>query len=176
MVRLEAISELGVLPAFEGWQPLEARLAAGPHPPVLYHRSAWAESQLGTQHLPLYLGSPGDAQGLLAVQLSRSRKLPGHRYARVLRFGEGIAPELWNAAAQQLAEFAQSDPTILRLTVSVFARDHVSRGRQCTGAGRLSSFLRAAFVPAHHPHGFKTGGGGDAGRPRQKSQTRSARG
>jgi hypothetical protein len=107
------------------WKRIEDYLLeAGIHLP-LFHRLAWAEAAPEGKHRLLVVrGEEGRIVGGVSLQIDRSRVLPGHRYLRVARFGEGMPREIWEPIVAALAKLTRDDPKILRMSVRVFSRDH----------------------------------------------------
>ena len=106
----------------------------------LYHQQAWVQSQTHLQHDWVTLGtSAGDPHVRIAVQIEKSRALPGHIFGRVHRFGQGLPVESLDGAAAALAAYARRHPRLLRLTVSVFSlgnRDRVGEALAAHGFHR----------------------------------------
>lgn len=94
----------------------------------LTHRHAWAEGQAaGGRSMFLGIADAGRAVGGAAVQVARSRALPGHRVLRCERFGPGVAPEARAAALDALAAAAREHRRVLRLTVETYGLTDAER-------------------------------------------------
>lgn len=105
----------------------EARSAGLPLP--LSHTLSWARSRSGTGALMLVLrGADGRCTGVIALERSRSRALPGHILLRAQRVGAALLPGVEHAAARALRGLARSAPRVLRVSVELFCRDEVRRG------------------------------------------------
>lgn len=101
----------------------EASLAAAGSILPLPHRLAWEELRSESESRFLRIRDPeGNCLYGCAVDVSRSRAMPGHFLLWVHRFGEGVDPEVLCAAVQMLAAFARSEPRIVRLHVELFSR------------------------------------------------------
>ncbi len=105
----------------------------------LYHRSEWARTR--SENDSWFL-SVRDASGRcccgFAVEVCRSRALPGHRLLRVERFGAALTDAAREAGVLALAEVARRSSRILRVYLEVFSKDDGIRhavGRQVLGLG-----------------------------------------
>jgi hypothetical protein len=97
-------------------------------PLALPHRAAWARAQRSADSwfLAVRDGS-GTCRGGFAVEVHRSRALPGHLVLRADRLGTSLAGGTANAALAALANLARRNPQILRVNVELFARDTTVR-------------------------------------------------
>ena len=104
-----------------------ALLAAGV-PVPLSHRAAWLETQPAGGHWYLAVR---DASGVcrcgIALAVSLSRALPGHRLLRIEDFGPAASAAARDAALVALAELARRQPRILRVNLEVFSVDDAIR-------------------------------------------------
>ncbi len=129
----------------------ERQLAEGGVTLPLQSRIAWAEMHPGT---PSWFVAVRDAAGLcrggIALEVARSRALPGHLLLRGRRVGSALDATTCAAAVAALVHHARSDARILSVTVELFSRDAAARemlGRLLAAAG----FARAA-EPRHYTH------------------------
>ena len=107
------------------WQQIEDQLLKSGIGLPLFHRLAWAElAPQGRYHLLTIRDDDGRVLGGVALQMDKSRVLPGHRYLRVTRFGEGMPRETWEPIVVALTKLVREEPKILRLSVRVFSREH----------------------------------------------------
>ena len=104
-----------------------ALLAAGVAVP-LSHRVAWLATQPPGSHWYLAVR---DASGVcrcgIALDVSLSRALPGHRLLRVEDFGSAETAAARDAALVALAELARRQPRILRVNLEIFSADDAIR-------------------------------------------------
>jgi hypothetical protein len=119
-----------VLPRGPEWKQIEEELSAAKVRLSLFQRLAWAEvSPEGRYRLLTVRDDDGRVLGGVALQLDKSRVLPGYRYLRVTRLGEGIPREAWEPIIVALTKLVREEPKILRLSVRVFSRhDHEEIG------------------------------------------------
>ncbi|MGQ0715412.1 MAG: hypothetical protein ACT4PJ_17070 [Gemmatimonadaceae bacterium] len=110
-------------------------------PLPLSHTLAWARACGDTDALLVVLRASESCAGVIAIERSRSRSLPGHQLWRGRRVGAAIAPEAYGAAARALAMLAQTHPRVLRVSLELFERD-----TEC----------RSAFALALADVGFRT--------------------
>lgn len=112
------------------WLETEQALLRQGIPLAFPHRWAWAQANGRTQDRLLRCFERGGARdgdgrlaGAIAVQMDRSRALPGHRLLRVRRFGHGLPVRSREPLIAQLVRFARAEGRVLRLGVDVFCRD-----------------------------------------------------
>lgn len=132
------------------WLAVESGLHAAGIPLPLYHRWAWAESHTSSSR-KFQLITIDDADGLpvgaFALQIDRSRTLPGHVFWQVQRFGEGLPERSWPGLAARLHSLAQNDTRILKVSVRIFARQQRDQ--------IAAAFARHSFSPLDHPHSYR---------------------
>lgn len=139
---------------FEALGPERARceatlLAAGLPLPV-QHRSEWALAHPG--RAPLFVAVKAAGAGYhagFAVDVSRSRAMPGHWLFCVEKFGAALSDGARAAGLRALAHLARSRPCVLRVHVQVYARDPGVRA----GIGTLLRELR--FRSAAKPRTYR---------------------
>lgn len=94
----------------------------------LQHRCAWARAHPSTES---WFVAVRDAHGTsccgFALEVGRTRALPGHLVIRSERFGTAPSNEARAAALHALADFARRNRRILRVTLEVFSRDSGTR-------------------------------------------------
>ncbi len=130
------------------WNKVEADLQAVGVPLPLYHRWAWAQRGGARKYR---LVTIDDARGLplgaFALQIDRSRTLPGHVFWQVQRFGEGLPETSWAGLAARLRDLAASDSRVLKVSVRLFARhrrDEIA-----------AAFEQLGFSRLEHPHSYR---------------------
>lgn len=106
------------------------------------HRVEWARSR-SQEDSVLFAIADRDGQylGAFAVQIHRSRLLPGYLLWRCERFGASLAPRASAAGLAALAFLARRTPRILRVHLEVFSRQEA---------------VRADVVQAAERHGFRS--------------------
>lgn len=98
-------------------------LEAGVHLP-LPHRVAWAR-EIGAE-TSWFVGVREplrSCRGGVAMDVSSSRSLPGHRLLRVTRLGSGLPGATLRVGLAGLAALAKRQSRILRITLNAFSRD-----------------------------------------------------
>ena len=124
-------------------EQFERRLLDIGRPLPLPHRAAWAPlQQAATESWFLAIAdAEGRPVGGAAIQVARSRALPGHLIARSERFGPGVPAAAQRAALEALATLAREQRRIIRLSVETFAIDPEERA-QLEGHARSLGFSR----------------------------------
>lgn len=123
----------------------EATLLAAGLPLPVQHRTAWA--RVHPERAPWFVAVKAASAGYqagFAVDVSRSRALPGHLLLRVEKFGPALCDGARAAGLRALAHIARSRPRVLRASVHVYAQDAGMRGRVATLLRELG------FRPAVH--------------------------
>lgn len=90
----------------------------------LSQRSAWSECMRGGE--PWFLlvrDEAGQSRGGVAIEVNRSRALPGHFILRTSKLGPSLPEEVRGVALEGLAQLARRSSRALRLQVNVFSRD-----------------------------------------------------
>lgn len=96
-----------------------ALLAAGVRLP-LEHRCAWAAANAPASSWFLEMRSKDSSlRGGFAIEVNRSRAMPGHLLLRVPRLGNGMAPEAIDGAVEAIVELARRGRT-LRINVETY--------------------------------------------------------
>ncbi len=99
-------------------------------PLALPHRAIWAANLSKWESWFLLVrDSSGRASAGFAIEVVRTRALPGHKILRLGRFGGSRPIEVCEVTLEALAELAKGTPRVLRMQVNVFSRD----GRQAIG-------------------------------------------
>jgi hypothetical protein len=113
-----------VLPGPQWKQIEDGLLEAGIALP-LFHRLPWVQL-CSPEHSRLVVARDDDGRllGGAAVRIDKSRVLPGYRYLRVSRLGEGMPREAWEPLIAALAKLVWKESRVLRLSVRVFSREH----------------------------------------------------
>lgn len=128
----------------------ERALAAVGHPLPLEHRSNWEEMRDPDTSWFLQLHDPAGGCVLgCAVDVARSRALPGHQILRVPKFGTAAAAGALPSAVRELATIARHQSKVLRLHLEVFSREpevHDAVAAACTEAG---------FEPVRPPRNYE---------------------
>ena len=95
----------------------------------LPHRAAWAtlQSSAAEGWFLTVADASGRPCGAIALQVSRSRALPGHLGVRCERFGPGLPVSAQRAALRALVAIARQQHRVLRLHVETFAVDQEER-------------------------------------------------
>lgn len=121
----------------------EQLLAAGACVPVS-HRTAWLELFRADGGIFCAAQDPaGRCRAGFAIEVARSRALPGHRLLRVERYVPGGAGEGERAALTALRDLARDDARILRVSLELHGRDEARRHETERLLGELG-FVRAA--------------------------------
>jgi hypothetical protein len=135
------------------WVRCEAELAGPTDTRSLPQRFAWADAFEGRESFFLAArDGAGVCRGGVAVAVSRSRALPGHRLFRVPRCvpaGECGVLEPVFAALAALAGLARQNPRVLRANVELFSPDAARRA----DAGRRLAAL--GFRPAREQRNYR---------------------
>lgn len=130
------------------WTRIEAERRSSGAPASLFHHSAWASHDRKSRHRLLTVRDPA---GLplpgVAVQIDRSRVLPGHRLLRVHRFGHGLPTSTWEPLIAALSRIAREDKRVLRLSIGIFSREHRAE------IGAL--LARHGFQPSTTPQSYR---------------------
>ncbi len=122
-------------------QECEQELDAAGSPLPLPSRCCWAEAhRLAGSWFLAARDSQGRCQGGFAVEVNRSRALPGHLLLRAERFGSGVSDAVGEAGLEALAGLARANRRILRVNVELFER---------------AAKRRAALEQALRRHGFR---------------------
>lgn len=121
-------------------QQCEQQLLARGFPLPLPHRCAWARAQRAADSWFLGVRGTDGWQGGFALEVIRSRALPGHLILRAERFGHGLSAAVREISIAALTQLACENSRILRIHVEVFHRGQTDREA-------LASSLRA--------HGFQ---------------------
>lgn len=126
----------------------EAELLAGGGLP-LPHRIPWLERFARPGALfCVARDAAGGARAGFAVEVARSRALPGHRLLRVERYTPRADGEAERALVDGLGELARADRRILRVAVELFSLD---AGLRADAERRLAA---AGFVPSPAPRRY----------------------
>ncbi len=116
----------------------ERELLGAGFPLPLYDRCAWARTdrQAGSWFVAVRDGEGRCVAGF-ALEVYRSRALPGHLLLRANRFGGNLSPEVRDAALTAFTDLARREARVLRVSVRVFARDDVRAplGQALAGLG-----------------------------------------
>src|SRR2546425_544869 len=102
----------------------EAMLLAAGIPLPVQHRTEWA--LVHPKRRLWFVGvkaAGGEYQAGFAVDVSRSRALPGHLLLYVERFGAALSDGARAAGLRALAHLGRSRPRVLRLYVQVYAQE-----------------------------------------------------
>jgi hypothetical protein len=100
-------------------------------PLALSHQAVWSAHVSRAEPWFLQVRDEcGRARGGLAVEVVRTRAMPGYVILRVGRCGENMPQEICNFALGSLQRLVAQTPRVLRLQVNVFSREH----RQTIGA------------------------------------------
>jgi hypothetical protein len=94
-------------------------------PLALSHQAVWAAHVSRCE--PWFLlvrDESGRPHGGLAIEVVRTRAMPGSVILRVGRCGENLPPKVCNFALRSLQRLVAQTPRVLRLQVNVFSRDH----------------------------------------------------
>jgi hypothetical protein len=130
------------------WGALENALITRGAPLSLYWRAVWADA-FGDSPVRLAVFDGRQAPLLaVAVQQTRSRSLPGHRFWRLRQMDPATSTELMRAAMAFLLQSAREDSRVLRVSVDLYSRDGAAR----TEAGRMLSEL--GFEPVVPPRDY----------------------
>src|SRR5688500_9181460 len=106
----------------------EAELLRAGFPVPLSHRAVWAQLRSPARSWFVHVrDAQGAPRGGFALEVNRSRALPGHLLLRAERFGEGLSPDVTGAAIAALARLARDDKRVLRLSVEMFATNPQTR-------------------------------------------------
>jgi hypothetical protein len=112
-------------------------LDAGLRLPIA-HRSAWARARAP---MPSWFLAVRDGRGRpcggFAIEVDRSRALPGHRILRVQRFGTAAADAVRQVGLRALVDLSRRQPLVLRVELEVFSRDADVRRSVAAEAGAL---------------------------------------
>jgi len=120
---VDVLRDLG--PQRQRW---EGDLTTAGIPLSLTHRLAWARAGLASSSW--FVGArdaDGRARSGFAIDVSRSRALPGHLLLRADRLGLEAEPAAFRACIKALAELAHVDRRILRVNLELFSRDQAAR-------------------------------------------------
>ena len=124
-------------------------LSNGLHLP-LAHRSDWGR-EFGSDES--WFVALRDSTGAycygFAVEVSRSRALPGHLVLRARRFGANASAAAASASLRAMTSYAQSQPRILRMQVETFSRDSQVHEAVASTARELG------FRPSTAPSSYK---------------------
>src|SRR5262245_19593629 len=94
----------------------------------LPHRWAWAAADRQSDSWFLAVRNPqGRCVGGVALEVKRSRAMPGHLVLRSEQFGGNLSGPIRDAAVAALAALARQSPRILRVSLEVFARTTETR-------------------------------------------------
>ena len=106
-----------------GWEESERELVETGLSLPLHHRTVWAGAHSSAQSWFLAVrDAAGRCTCGFAIDVTRSRVLPGHLLLRVERFGPALNDEARVAAVTELARLARRAP-VLRVYLDVFSRD-----------------------------------------------------
>ncbi len=128
----------------------EATLLAAGLPLAVQHRTEWARAQPRRTLWLLAVRAPRSGyQAGFAVEVSRSRAIPGHLLLRVEKFGAALSDGAREAGLRALAHLAWSRARVLRVYVEVYTRDPGVREQ----IGRVLRQLR--FRSAAQPRTYR---------------------
>jgi hypothetical protein len=106
----------------------ERQVVEAGFPLPLAHRRAWVAACRPAQSWFVHVQSSGGAcHGGFAIDVGRSRAIPGHLILRAERFGSSLSPASLASAGVVLREIARQHARVLRLHVETFARDAATR-------------------------------------------------
>lgn len=106
----------------------EQELVAAGNPFPLPHRCAWSEIRQPAESWFLAIrDSAGCCRAGFAVEVRRSRALPGHFILRVERFGYSLPAPLHDVCVAALERLARDTPRVLRMHVEVFSPEEATR-------------------------------------------------
>ena len=134
--------EIRVLRDAKERREAEASVLAAGQGLAMAHRQIFAEaSGIAAQWFMEIRNGRGESMGGFAIDVNRSRAMPGHLLLRIERFGEGIVAEVLDATVQAVSNLACRKWRILRVNIETF-----SRHSEC--AARLNASLaRCGFKP-----------------------------
>lgn len=141
-MKVELITEAGA-----AWEVCEARLDARGTALPLYHRAIWARAVAAggvRNSLVAIRGSDGHCLAGFAIEIARSRALPGHRLLSILRVGigsGGLDESALEAGLAELSALVRRDGSVLRVTVDAFALGTGARSLTAQALAR-HGFLR----------------------------------
>ena len=108
----------------------EAALLAAGLPLPVQHRTEWALAHPGRTLWFVAVKAAGAGyQAGFAVDMSRSRAMPGHVLFSVEKFGAALSEGARAAGLRALAHLGRSRPRVLRVHVQVYAQDRGIRER-----------------------------------------------
>jgi hypothetical protein len=104
---------------------LEAEWIARSGAAPLQQRSIWPISDKGDRwHLVQFQDHASGALAYVGVRECPVRSLPGMRTLRVLKFGPGIAPAMWEPMLRALVDLARRWSRVTRLHIEVCCLEH----------------------------------------------------
>ncbi|HKB39777.1 MAG TPA: GNAT family N-acetyltransferase [Gemmataceae bacterium] len=108
-------------------QACEQELIGNGYPLPLPHRCAWARLQRADDSWFLAVRDGECYRGGFALDVRRSRALPGHLILRAERFGQGLPEASREACVAALEKLARGNRRILRVHVELFSREQATR-------------------------------------------------
>jgi hypothetical protein len=118
-------------------------------PLALSHRAIWAAhvSRWESWFL-LVRDASGRACAGVAIEVVRTRAMPGYAVLRVEKLGGTLPGEVSSVALEAIAKLARSTPRVLRLQLNVFSRD----GRETIGKTLEELGFREVRPPSSYRH------------------------
>ena len=117
--------------------------------PVAHHHSSWPCSDSRASWLWVRASETGSGNGTsFAVEVTRSRALPGTRIARIERLGRGLHEKSIPFLGSALSRLARELRFLQRLDVQVFDEDPVRRQR--LGESILAAGAARILPPRHY--------------------------
>ncbi len=127
----------------------EGELVAAGVPLPLPHRLVWAKSLRGAEAWFLLVrDEEGRSCGGVAIEVNRSRALPGHLILRASKLGPSLTDAMRNVALVALAKVAKGSSRVLRLHVHVFSLDR----REVMGASLSGLGFAEVDPPSSYRH------------------------
>jgi hypothetical protein len=132
------------------WERAERELQESGIPAPLWTASSWARATATPTWL-VSVHEPGSRRcvGALALEVERTRALPGHRLMRARHLGTGCLAEAGAALLAAVRDLSHSEPRVLRLSLEWILRTEEEQ-RSATTLLRT-----AAFVPTPHPRNYR---------------------